>query len=104
MKGEKPDGWQTSMYYRYWMHLTHHHVYSHYGVRTERFKLIYYYGEALGASGAIDDPKAPEWEMFDLAQDPYELNNVYHDPKYADMVTSLKKELYRLKEQVRDEQ
>ena len=34
------------MYYRYWMHLAHHHVYAHYGVRTLRYKLIYYYADA----------------------------------------------------------
>ena len=43
----------TSMYYRYWMHLDGSHgVPAHYGVRTERHKLIYYYGEALEQPGA----------------------------------------------------
>jgi hypothetical protein len=34
------------MYYRYWMHKAHHNVYAHYGVRTHRYKLIYYYNDA----------------------------------------------------------
>ena len=77
------------MYYRYWMHLAHHGVYAHYGVRTKRYKLIYYYADALGQLGAIDDPKEPEWELFDLEKDPHELNSVYHDPAYADVVAEL---------------
>ncbi|TVY10901.1 sulfatase family protein [Paenibacillus cremeus] len=100
--GETPEDWQTSMYYRYWMHLSHHNVYAHYGVRTERFKLIYYYGEALGTSGSIDEPKTPEWELFDLAQDPSELHNVYASPEYAEVVVELQQELERLKKKVGD--
>ena len=103
LNGGTPEGWQTSMYYRYWMHLAHHNVYSHYGVRTLRHKLIYYYADALGQEGAIDDSRPPEWELFDLEKDPCELNNVYHDPAYADTVTELKAELDRLQQQVGDE-
>jgi arylsulfatase A-like enzyme len=101
-RGEAPDGWQTSLYYRYWMHIAHHNVYAHYGVRTTRHKLIYYYADALGQPGAIDDPKEPEWELFDLEQDPRELFSVYHDPAYADVVRDLRAELRRLQVQVGD--
>lgn len=101
-KGVKPDGWQTSMYYRYWMHLAHHHVYAHYGIRTERYKLIYYYGEALGTTGSIDEVKPPEWELFDLQRDPHEMNNVYHQEEYQRIVIDLKDQLYELKEKVQD--
>ena len=101
---ETPEGWQTSLYYRYWMHLSHHYVCAHYGVRTHRYKLIYYYGEALGTTGSVDESKTPEWELFDLAQDPLEINSVYADPAYADVVTELKEELFRLKEKVGDEE
>ena len=102
LQGHLPDGWQTSLYYRYWMHLAHHSVYAHYGVRTLRYKLIYYYADALGQEGAIDDPQPPEWELFDLDQDPYELNNVYRDPAYADAVRELTAELTRLQTKVGD--
>ncbi len=50
----RPTG-ARSMYYRYWMHKAHHNVYAHYGVRTRRYKLIYYYSDALGQPGAIDE-------------------------------------------------
>ena len=103
LNGELPEGWQTSMYYRYWMHLAHHYVYAHYGIRTMRYKLIYYYAEALGQPGAVDEPKEPEWELFDLEKDPYEMKNVYNDPQYADVVRELKDELHRLQQEVGDE-
>ena len=103
LNGQLPSDWQTSMYYRYWMHLSHHHVYAHYGLRTRRHKLIYYYADALGQPGAIDEPKAPEWELFDLDQDPFELNNVYNDPAYADTARELKDELHRRQADVGDE-
>ena len=104
LNGETPDDWRTSMYYRYWMHLSHHHVPAHYGIRTHRHKLIYYYGEALGTTGSIDEPKEPEWELFDLEKDPNEMCSVYDDPAYADIVTELTAELYRLKEEAGDDE
>jgi len=103
LEGATPEDWQTSIYYRYWEHLSEpHNVGAHYGIRTKRYKLIYYYGESLGASNTKDETREPEWELFDLQEDPAELNNVYHDPKYADTVKELKNELYRLKEKVKD--
>ena len=103
LDGESPADWRTSMYYRYWMHKAHHNVYAHYGIRTMRYKLIYYYADALGQAGAIDETYEPEWEMFDLQKDPYELNNVVDDPDYADIVAELKAELHRLQADVGDE-
>jgi len=102
LRGQLPDGRQTSMYYRYWMHLGHN-VYAHYGLRTLRYKLIYYYADALGQKGAIDEPKEPEWELFDLEKDPFELNSVYDDPAYTSVVTELKDELHRLQAEVGDQ-
>ncbi|NLK09209.1 MAG: sulfatase [Firmicutes bacterium] len=101
-RGETPADWRTSMYYRYWMHLAHHYVAAHYGMRTERYKLIHYYGEALGTAGSIDESKEPEWELFDLHADPDEMKNLYHDPVYKDLVQELKTELYRLKDEALD--
>ena len=101
-RGERPRGWRQSIYYRYWMHLSHHYVGAHYGIRTHRYKLIYYYGEALGTTNSIDDSKKPEWELFDLERDPKELNNVYHAAAYADVVHSLTRELEALKRESGD--
>ena len=104
LEGETPDDWRTSMYYRYWMHLSHHYVPAHYGIRTHQHKLIYYYGEALGTSGSVNEPKEPEWELFDLEKDPNEMCSVYDDPAYADVVKELTAELYRLKEEAMDDE
>jgi len=103
LNGETPEGWQTSLYYRYWMHLAHHNVCAHYGLRTLRYKLIYYYGEALGTAGSIDESWEPEWELFDLEADPHELVNVYADPAYAEVVATLKDEMHRLQSELGDE-
>lgn len=105
--GRTPHDWQQSLYYRYWMHtggaITHgaHNVASHYGVRTKRHKLIYYYGKGYGLPGCSDDGLVaqlwqPEWELFDLETDPNEMRNVYHDPAYAKVVESMTAELDRL--------
>ncbi len=103
LEGNTPEDWRTSMYYRYWMHMdSYHNVYSHYGIRTYRYKLIYYYGQALGTTGSKEIDAAPEWELFDLEKDPYEINNVYNDPAYADIIPTLKDELHELQRAVGD--
>ena len=67
-----------------------------------RYKLIYYYGEALGSAGAIDEPTTPEWELFDLENDPQEMKNIYHDPANAELIDELKSELERLQKELGD--
>jgi len=103
LRGETPPDWRKAMYYRYWMHDDHHEVTAHYGIRTHRYKLIYYYGDGLGVPGCRDEITEPEWELFDLEKDPYELHSVYHDPAYADTVGELKQKLHGLQEEVGDE-
>ena len=94
LRGEPPADWRSSMYYRYFMHLdSAHNTYAHYGLRTERYKLIYYYEP---------EPGPQEWELFDLQADPRELRNVYADPAYADVVRRLKAELARRRAEVGD--
>ena len=103
LQGKTPKDWRQSMYYRYWMHLGGGHtVTAHYGVRTSRYKLIYYYGQALGAKGAVDQPTPPEWELFDLQKDPREMKNVYGESTYAKVEKELKAELERLRTHYRD--
>ncbi|MBN2301753.1 MAG: sulfatase [Lentisphaerae bacterium] len=102
LQGNTPPDWRQAMYYRYWMHKADHNVYAHYGIRTKRYKLIYYYADALGQAGAIDESYTPEWELFDLQKDPHELNNVYDNPAYGNTVAELKRELHRIQEEVGD--
>jgi len=104
LRGEMPAGWRRSMYYRYWMHKAHHNVYAHYGVRTKTHKLIYYYSDGLGETGANSkETYEPEWEMFDLEKDPAEMKSVIDDPAYAETAAELKRELHRLQAEVGDE-
>jgi arylsulfatase A-like enzyme len=100
---EVPADWPTAFYYRYWMHLTDHGVPAHIGLRTQRHKLIYYYGEALGTSASIDIPTTPEWELFDLEADPHELRNIYPDHGQTEVITHLTAELFRFKAEAKDD-
>jgi len=103
LKGRPPKNWRTSMYYRYWMHGAHFNVAAHFGVRTKRYKLIYYYGLPLNARGAKRRQTPPEWELFDLKKDPMEMNNVYADAAYANVIKKLKAELIRLRRKLEDD-
>ena len=85
-QGGVPEDWRTSHYYHYYEYPGYHCVERHYGVRTSQYKLIYFYTR-------------DEWELFDLEADPMELNSVYADEAYADIVAELKTELTRLRTQ-----
>jgi hypothetical protein len=119
LSGDTPDDWQQAVYYRYFENESHHNTSAHYGIRTKRYKLIYYYYDGLGWEGTSDHmcirkwefPHAteelsehftPEWELFDLEKDPLEMNSVYNDPAYADVVRELKAELHRIQEEIDD--
>lgn len=78
--------WRQSLYYHYYEYPAVHMVKRHYGVRTDKYKLIHFYYD-------ID-----AWELYDLEKDPHEINNVYDDPEYADVVSELKVELKRLRD------
>ncbi|WP_235940906.1 sulfatase family protein [Paramicrobacterium fandaimingii] len=99
----KPEDWRTSLYYRYWEHDDGiHHVWAHYGIRTEKYKLIYYYNDGLGLRGAAKTTYEPEWEMFDLENDPHEMVSIYDHPDYADVQRDLHAELVRAQRDVGD--
>jgi len=96
--GKEPAGWKKAAYYRYFMHMAHHDNPSHFGIRTKKFKLIFYYG--CSPSGANQTP--PGWELYDLGKDPKEVNNVYDNPEYAKVVTELKGQLAALRKKYGD--
>ncbi len=85
MQGESPEDWRSSIYYHYYEYPAVHMVNRHYGVRTERHKLIHYY-------------QLDEWELFDLELDPDELTNRADDPAYSAVRAELEVELTRLQE------
>ncbi len=102
LQGHTPKDWRKAMYYRYWMHMADHGVPSHYGIRTLRYKLVYYYGKPLGAAGALPQETQPEWELFDLLKDPKEMNSLYGDPRYAKLQKQLTQEMYKLQKDCGD--
>jgi arylsulfatase A-like enzyme len=114
LQGSTPPDWREGMYYRYWMNAADHNVAAHYGIRTQKYKLIYYYYDGCGQAGTTSRHRDagegeivaldfdPEWELFDLEKDPQELNNVINDPAYAGVVEELKDELHRLQSEVGD--
>ncbi|TAE37129.1 MAG: DUF4976 domain-containing protein [Runella slithyformis] len=81
---KKPQDWRKSMYYHYYEYPQPHRVMPHYGIRGERFKLIYFYG------------KGDFWELIDLKNDPDELVNQYDNPKHKTLIANMKKELRAL--------
>jgi arylsulfatase A-like enzyme len=84
LENDAPADWPQSAYHRYWMHKDeHHYAWSHYGLRSHRYKLIYWYNSDLGQLGAHGPNEPPEWELFDCEKDPLELMNVAEDPAYA---------------------
>lgn len=87
--GEKPDTWRESFYYHYYEYPVPHRVRPHYGVVTDRFKLVHYYNTDVD-----------EWELLDREKDPLEVKNFYNDPSYLSTVKRLHLELDRLRKEV----
>ena len=83
-RGTDAEDWDQLAYHRYWMHNDIiHAAWAHYGVRDERYKLIYWYNDDLGQLGARPVDAPPEWELFDCHEDPFELMNLADDPAHA---------------------
>lgn len=92
--GAPSDPPAEGMYYRYWEHDdVFHHAPAHYGYRSERYKLICFYNDGLGLPGTGAFTYPLEWELYDLAADPGELRNVFHDPAYAEVRDDLRRRL-----------
>ncbi len=100
---ENAEDYRDEIYFRYWMHLAHRHDNpAHLGIRTREYKLIYYYGHALDANGAIDRPTAQGYELYDMINDPFELKNLYEDEAYKDVVADMTAKLKATKEKYKD--
>jgi len=67
----------------------HHDTRAHYGVRTDTHKLIHFW-------------KLDQWELYDLANDPDEMKNLYGAPAAQPVVADLKARLARLKQELGD--
>lgn len=94
-EGRAPNDWRASLYYHYYEFGEPHWVFPHFGVRTENYKLIYYY-------------TVNEWELFDLKMDPDEMESLYEwsgykvHPNYKTIAADLVDELRQLRSQFKD--
>ena len=82
-------GWRKAMYYHYYEFPQPHHVSPHFGIRTEHYVLVRFYG-----------PRN-YWELYDLDKDPHELHNLYGsaaglDGSYEAVTRRLKAQLREL--------
>ena len=90
LKGDTSQWDRESVYYHYYEYPGPHMVKRHYGIVTKKFKLVHFYHD-------ID-----EWELYDRKNDPQEMENVYHNPAYANAVTELHKKLDELRLKYKD--
>lgn len=92
--GEKPVDWREDIYYHYYDYPAIHNVRRHDGVRSDRYKLIHFYGEGQIANDEDIDCN----ELYDLVTDPSEMNNIYGQPDYEEITADLQDRLdkYRL--------
>lgn len=104
LKNEVPEDWSQLAYHRYWMHKDpDHNAYSHYGIRDQRYKLIYWYNEGFDLPGTNHGGEDREWELFDCVKDPMELFNEISNPEYADVKSELRALLDKKMAEIGDE-
>ncbi len=75
------DEFRKLVYYHYYDYPAFHMVKKHYGIRTERYKLMHFYDD-------IDT-----WEFYDLEKDPKELHNRIDDASYATVIANMHQKL-----------
>jgi arylsulfatase A-like enzyme len=100
LKGDTPDAWRDQMYYRYWLH--HPDRPAHFGLRNQRYKLAFFYGQGLNKKGASKEISSPAWEFYDLQEDPHELHNAINDDEYISVIQEMKEQLVLARKEVGD--
>ena len=90
LTGQKESWNRDAVYYHYYEYPSVHMVKRHYGIVTKEYKLVHFYYD-------VD-----EWELYDRLKDPNEINNVYDNPSYAEIVKELKQELEEQRKKYKD--
>ena len=90
LKGENDKWTREEVYYHYYEYPSVHMAKRHYGIVTKEFKLVRFYYD-------VD-----EWELYDRLNDPNEMNNVYDDPAYSEVVKDLTERLKNLRLKYKD--
>ncbi len=90
LSGQKEKWDRDAVYYHYYEYPAEHAVKRHYGIATKEFKLMHFYYD-------VD-----EWELYDRKNDPNEVNNIFADPDYIQVVAELKQKLKELRVKYQD--
>ena len=85
LKNGRAENWRKSIYYHYYEFPSVHMIPRHYGIRTERYKLMHFY------------QFGNEWEMYDLQEDPDELQNIYGKTGKEKLQEDMKKQLVAIR-------
>ncbi len=91
-KNKNNAGWRKAVYYHYYEYPEPHHVAPHFGIRTQRYKLIRFYGPA------------DYWELYDMQADPHEMKNIYPVKTNDKIIAGLKRQLEDLISQYKDDE
>ena len=81
LRGQKQLPGRDALYYHFYEYPAEHMAMRHYGIRTDRYKLVHFYNK--------DD----FWELYDLKKDPKEMHNLIDDPAYQGVRKAMEKTL-----------
>ncbi|OWZ72513.1 hypothetical protein AYX14_01978 [Cryptococcus neoformans] len=102
--GQSQQSDKDIAYHRYWMHGDeYHNAYAHYGIRSKRYKLIFWYNEGGDLPGSRQGGEDQEWELFDCEEDPLELFNLWSDDSYGTVRETMIRLLEEKMEEIGDE-
>jgi arylsulfatase A-like enzyme len=82
--------WRSEFLYEYYEYPAVHMVRKNRGIRTKRWKYIHYF----------EEPQ--EFELYDIQNDPHEVNNLYGNPAFKDVFEQLRVRLVEIRRELKD--